>query len=90
MSAPVEQFDALDHLLREHVSYTWAVIGQRVLEDGTEQRLIASAWGATEELARAFYERLQDLGDAQALPGDWKGPRWTSEQLTFVRSEDAE
>lgn len=87
MIATADQFDALDHL-RENVSHAWVVTGFRLLPDGSHRTLLATSWGATEERARAFYERLQDLGEQQALPGDWQGPRWKPEQLTFVRAEE--
>lgn len=87
MISTVEQCDALSHL-RENASHAWAVAGERVLPDGTGEMLVASAWGATEERARAFYERLQDLRECQALPGGQRGPRWKAEELTFLRVEE--
>jgi hypothetical protein len=86
--AAADQFDALAHL-RANTSHAWVVTGTRVLPDGSVQTMVASSWGRTEERARAFYERLQDLGEQQALPGEWRGPRWTAEQLVFVRVEES-
>ncbi len=88
MIAAADQFDALAHL-RANTSHAWVVTGTRVLPDGSVQTMVASSWGRTEERARAFYERLQDLGEQQALPGTWSGPRWRPEQLTFVRVEES-
>lgn len=86
--AAADTVEALAHF-RANVSHAWVVTGTRVLPDGSVQTMVASSWGRTEERARAFYERLQDLGEQQALPGEWLGPRWTAEQLVFVRVEES-
>lgn len=73
MITTTDQVDALAHF-RANVSHAWVVTGTRVLPDGSVQTMVASSWGRTEQ---------------QALPGEWRGPRWTAEQLVFVRVEES-
>lgn len=92
MIAILEQGECVGGMVRELMSTAWNVHGHRFLADGTEQWTTSCAWGATEERARAFFDRLQAVRAKQLAASGHPAadePLWEQSQLTFCRAEES-